>query len=105
MLFSAMTVPNAPAMTMSTEANARTATVPVGQIFTLPSIVDSISVAVERASGTIVFQHYRMLGTPMTCRFTVVAEFETPTLTQTGWQTVSTSDMRHAQEIDIHIGL
>ena len=83
-----MAVPNAPAMTAMTEANTRTATVPVGQFFTLPSIIDSVSVAIEMASGTIVFQQYRMLGSPQTCRFTVVAEFETPMLTEIGWQTV-----------------
>ena len=83
-----MSVPNAPAMTELSETNVRTATVPVGQIFQVPSIVDSISVAVQRASGTIVFQHFRMLSTPLNCRFTVIAQYVTDQLTATGWQRV-----------------
>lgn len=83
-----MTVPRASSLTELSEVSTKTLTVPAAHVFMRPAIVNSISFASRRETGQIIFQHLRFTGSPLSCRFNVIASM-TADLTAIGWVTVS----------------
>ena len=60
----------------------------MGNSLPTDAVVHTIKALILRASGHITFQLLRPADFPTMCGFEVLAEWESPELTEVGWQTV-----------------
>ena len=70
------------------ETEANTLTVAVEDSLPSDAVVHTIKAKILRKSGHVTFQLLRPVGFPSMCSFVVVVEWQTPELTEIGWQSV-----------------